>query len=471
MLPRTIFDKVWEDHVVVPETKDNPAVLYVDLHLVHEVTSPQAFEVLRKRGLRCRRPERVFATIDHSTPTLPPAADGSRPYASAANRSQVELLEENCRRNDIDLKGWGSPERGVIHVAAPESGRVVPGMTIVCGDSHAATHGAFGALAFGIGTTEVGHVLATQCLLQRRTHCMLISVENRLKPGVSAKDLILAIIAKTGVHGGAGYAIEYQGPGIDALSMEGRMTICNMSIEAGARTGMIAPDETTISWLRKKMNITSSAEFERRSEAWLELSSDAGAAYEKEVTIDGSSVAPMVTYGVNPGMAVAVDEPVPQCEDAEAREALAYMGIEAGKPILGMPVNTVFLGSCTNGRVTDLEEAAEVLKGRSVHPQLRMIVVPGSERTKRDAEARGLDKIFKAAGAEWREPGCSMCLAMNGDVAEPGEYVVSTTNRNFMGRQGPGARTILASPATAAAAAVEGCIADPRPLLEADHIV
>jgi 3-isopropylmalate/(R)-2-methylmalate dehydratase large subunit len=469
MEPRSLLDKIWDSHLVAPEAADHPAVLYIDLHLVHEVTSPQAFDVLHRRGLNCRRPEKIFATIDHSTPTGAPGPDGSRPYKSEANRRQVERLEENCREHGIELHGWDSPQRGVVHVAGPESGRVHPGMTIVCGDSHTATLGAFGALAFGIGTTEVGHVLASQCLLQRKPKRMAVNVSGKLAPGVSAKDLILAIIANIGVHGGVGHAIEYQGAAINDLSMEGRMTLCNMSIEAGARTGMVAPDKKTASWVRQRSPITSGQEFGRQAKAWLQLRSDADAPFDKELAIDASSIAPMVTWGLNPGMAVGIDQSVPADNDAEARKALDYMGIEAGKPLLGMPVTMVFIGSCTNGRLPDLERAAEILDGRKVAPGLRMLVVPGSEQTKRDAEARGLDKIFRKAGAEWREAGCSMCLAMNGDVAAPGELVVSTSNRNFKGRQGPGARTILASPATAAAAAVEGRIADPRAYLESSH--
>jgi 3-isopropylmalate/(R)-2-methylmalate dehydratase large subunit len=465
MAPRSLFDKLWDSHLVVPETADRPAVLYIDLHLIHEVTTPQAFAVLDERGLAVRRTDRIFATIDHSTPTLPPAADGARPYGSQANRLQVEELEKNCRAHDIELYGWGSPLRGVVHVAGPESGRVHPGMTIVCGDSHTATHGAFGALAFGIGTTEVGHVLASQCLLQRKPQGMAVTVNGKLAAGVSAKDMILAIIAEVGTHGGVGHIIEYRGEAVRALSMEGRMTLCNMSIEAGARAGMVAPDETTVAWLRQHMADMPEAEFARESAKWLQLRSDEGAKFAKEVTIDAGEIAPMVTWGTNPGTAIGIDQPVPTAKGDDDRQALDYMGVEAGKPLLGLPVSTVFIGSCTNGRLPDLQSAAAVLKGKTIQPGLRMLVVPGSEQTKSDAEALGLDKIFLAAGAEWREAGCSMCLAMNGDIAPPGEVVVSTSNRNFKGRQGPGARTILASPATAAAAAVKGCVADPRAVL------
>ena len=465
MAPRSLFDKVWENHQVVPETADHPAVLYIDLHLIHEVTTPQAFDVLRARGLAVRRTDRIFATIDHSTPTGAPGADGSRPYGSDANRHQVEEMEKNCQAYGIELYGWNSPMRGIVHVAGPESGRVHPGMTIVCGDSHTATHGAFGALAFGIGTTEVGHVLASQCLLQRRPKRMAVTIDGALAPGVSAKDMILAIIAKTGIHGGVGHVIEYRGEAVRALTMESRMTLCNMSIEAGARAGMVAPDDVTISWLRPHMSDMPEADFKRRAEAWLQLKGDDGAVFEKEVIIDAGAIAPMVTWGTNPGTAIGVDQPVPAADNDDDRQALEYMGIEAGKPLLGLPVKTVFIGSCTNGRLPDLEQVAAVLKGRSVHPGLRMLVVPGSEQTKRDAEAMGLDKIFMEAGAEWREAGCSMCLSMNGDIAPRGEVIVSTSNRNFVGRQGPGARTILASPATAAAAAVIGCVTDPRRLM------
>ena len=466
MPPRSLFDKVWDRHVVVPETDERPAVLHIDLHLLHEVTSPQAFNVLRARGLPCHAPERVFATIDHSTPTLPPGPDGIRPYGSVAARKQVETFEANCREFGIDLNGWGSRRRGVVHVAAPESGRVRPGMTIVCGDSHTATHGAFGSLAFGIGTTEVGHVLATQCLLQRKARSMAINVSGQLAPGVYAKDLILAIIAKIGVNGGVGRVIEYRGEGIRSLPMEGRMTVCNMSIEGGARAGMIAPDDTTIDWVRSRNADMGAAEFDALAEDWRRLAGDDGAVFDEEVEIDAGALAPMITYGTNPGMACAVDAPVPACNDADSRDALGYMGIESGRPMLAQPVSAVFIGSCTNGRLKDLEEAARIMEGRHVPEGVRVLVVPGCETTKAEAEAKGLDRIFLAAGAEWREPGCSMCLAMNGDVAAPGELVVSTSNRNFKGRQGPGARTVLASPATAAAAAVEGKVADPRPLME-----
>ncbi len=465
MAPQSLFDKVWENHQVVPETTDHPAVLYIDLHLIHEVTTPQAFGVLRGRGLPVHRTDRIFATIDHSTPTGAPGADGLRPYGSDANRLQVEEMEKNCREFGVELHGWDSPLRGVVHVAGPESGRVHPGMTIVCGDSHTATHGAFGALAFGIGTTEVGHVLASQCLLQRKPKRMAVTVNGALAPGVYAKDMILAIIAKTGIHGGVGHVIEYRGDAVRALSMESRMTLCNMSIEAGARAGMVAPDEVTISWLRDHMADVPEAEFEELTKSWLELKSDDDATFDKEVILDAGEISPMVTWGTNPGTAIGVDQPVPAADNDDDRQALAYMGIEAGKPLLGLPVKTVFVGSCTNGRLPDLKEVAAVLKGRTIHPGLRMLVVPGSVQTKLEAEAIGLDKIFLEAGAEWREAGCSMCLSMNGDIAPPGEIIVSTSNRNFVGRQGPGARTILASPATAAAAAIEGCVADPRTLM------
>jgi 3-isopropylmalate/(R)-2-methylmalate dehydratase large subunit len=465
MKARTLFEKIWDAHVVAAETADTPAILYVDLHLVHEVTSPQAFSELRQRGLPLRRPDRMLATLDHSTPTLPTNADGSRPYANAQAQAQVAQLEANCREFGVELHGWGSAHRGIVHVIGPELGATQPGMTIVCGDSHTSTHGAFGALAFGIGTTEVGHVMATQCLLQRKPKTMAIHVDGQLPRGVGAKDLILHIIGTVGIAGGTGHVLEYRGAAIEALTMDERMTVCNMSIEAGARAGLIAPDETTFAWLKGRPRTPQGAAWNAAVAAWRELRSDDEARYDREVHIDARAVQPTVTYGTHPGSAIAIDAPVPVASSTQDQRALDYMHSRAGQPMQGMSVDLVFVGSCTNGRLSDLREAARVLQGRHVAKGVRMLIVPGSETVRRDAEREGLHQIFLAAGAEWREPGCSMCIAMNGDLAQPGQLVVSTSNRNFEGRQGKGARTVLASPATAAASALAGRIADPRDYL------
>ena len=462
MTTRTLFEKIWDAHVVAPEGADTPAILYVDLHLVHEVTSPQAFDELRSRGLKLRRPDRTLATLDHSTPTLPANADGTRPYANAEAQAQVAQLEKNCGEFGVELHGWDSSQRGIVHVIGPELGATQPGMTIVCGDSHTSTHGAFGALAFGIGTTEVGHVMATQCLLQRKPKTLAIHVDGELPQGVGAKDLILHIIGTIGVDGGTGHVIEYRGAAIEKLSMEERMTVCNMSIEAGARAGLIAPDETTFAWLQGRPRTPQGEAWERAVAHWRTLRTDEGARYDREVRIDAGAVKPTVTYGTHPGMAIAMDAPVPDARNAMEQRALDYMQSRAGQPMRGTRVDVVFVGSCTNSRLSDLREAAQVLRGRRVASGVRMLVVPGSEAVRRDAEAEGLHEVFRAAGAEWRVPGCSMCIAMNGDLAQPGQLVVSTSNRNFEGRQGKGARTVLASPATAAASAVAGAIADPR---------
>jgi 3-isopropylmalate/(R)-2-methylmalate dehydratase large subunit len=467
--PRTLFEKVWDAHVVKAETADAPAVLYIDLHLVHEVTSPQAFALLAGRGLSLRRPDRTLATMDHSTPTTPRAADGRWVYADAQAEAQVKRLVENCRAFGVELHALGDTEQGIVHVIGPELGATQPGMTVVCGDSHTATHGAFGALAFGIGTSEVGHVLAAQCLLQRRPKTLRVHVEGRLAPGVSAKDLVLAIIAKLGVGGGTGHVAEYAGPAVRALSMDERMTLSNMSIEMGARAGMIAPDDTTYQYLSGRPKAPQGPAFEAAVDRWRALPTDAGARFDREVSIDAAALEPMITWGTNPAQAAPVTGAVPdpaQAPDAATRAslegALRYMGLRPGQPLLGQQVDVVFIGSCTNSRMPDLREAARVMKGRKV--RLRTLVVPGSAAVKRQAEAEGLDRIFKDAGAEWREPGCSMCIAMNGDRIERGQYCVSTSNRNFEGRQGAGGRTLLASPATAAAAAVTGAVADPRRL-------
>jgi 3-isopropylmalate/(R)-2-methylmalate dehydratase large subunit len=451
---RTLFEKVWEAHLVQQEVEDCPAVLYVDLHLIHEVTSPQAFAALAERGLKVRCPQRTFATLDHSTPT-----NAARAYVTPEAASQVATMEANCRTNGIALAGWDSEDRGIVHVMAPELGLTQPGMTVVCGDSHTATHGAFGALAFGIGTSEVGHVLATQCLLQRRPKTLRVTIDGELQHGVGAKDIALAVIATLGTGGGTGSVVEYAGEAIRALDMEGRMTVCNMSIELGARAGMIAPDETTIEWLRDRKHAPK--DFEAAAAKWRTLATDPGAKFDREISIDAAMIEPMATWGTTPDTGIAIDMNVP----AGNTRALDYMHFTAQQPITSADVDVVFIGSCTNGRLSDLRMAASVMQGRKVNARVRALVVPGSERVRREAEAEGLDKIFLAAGAEWRVPGCSMCIAMNGDIVLPGQLAVSTSNRNFEGRQGPGARTVLASPATAAASAIAGRIADPRPYL------
>ncbi len=465
MMAKSLFDKLWERHVVVPETGDSPAVLYIDLHLIHEVTSPQAFSVLEERGLAVRRPDRTKATLDHSTPTLKAGADGRLPYATAQAEKQVERLIANTKAHGIELFGIGDPRRGIVHVIGPELGLTQPGKTIVCGDSHTSTHGAFGALAFGIGTTEVGHVLATQCLLQRKPRSMRVTVEGELPPGSGAKDMALAIIAEIGADGGQGYALEFAGSAVRALSMEGRMTLCNMAIEAGARVGMVAPDETTFDWLKGRDRVP--ADWDAAVSDWRTLPSDEGARFDKEVVLNGSAVAPMITYGVSPDAAAPVTGNAPRAETAEARHAADYMKFAEGRPFTEQAVDRVFIGSCTNSRLSDLREAAAVMRGRTVASGVTALVVPGSEAVRRDAEAEGLHIIFLNAGAEWREPGCSMCIGMNGDIGQPGELVVSTSNRNFIGRQGKGVRTVLAGPATAAASAIAGHIADPRDYLDA----
>ena len=464
--PQTLFDKVWRRHEVSAESADCPAVLYIDLHLIHEVTSPQAFAVLRERGLTVRRPERTLATMDHSTPTLTAQVFGGTPIALEAARRQVRELEANCAESGVELLGLTHSQRGIVHVIGPELGLTQPGKTIVCGDSHTSTHGAVGALAFGIGTTEVGHVLATQCLLQRKPRTLAVNVSGELRAGVTAKDLILAIIGRLGVSGGTGHVIEYRGDTMRALDMEERMTVCNMSIEAGARAGMIGPDETTYRYLEGRPRAPQGEAWERALEAWRALPTDAGARFDREVDLDAAGVEPMITYGTNPGMVIPIGGAIPQRPgDAAFGQALAYMGLTPGEPIRDQPVNVVFLGSCTNARLSDLRAAARLLRGRRIAPGLRMLVVPGSQQVKRQAEAEGLDRVFIEAGAEWRESGCSMCLGMNGDVVGRGEYSVSTSNRNFEGRQGSGARTLLASPLTAAACAVRGRVTDPRELM------
>ena len=470
--PQTLFDKIWEAHVVT-QPPGSPAVLYIDLHLVHEVTSPQAFADLRKRGLKVRRPERTAATIDHAVPTRTTGgALGRLAFADDENRIQIRAIEENCRDFGIRLFNLEDDGQGIVHVIGPEQGLTQPGMTIVCGDSHTATHGALGALAFGIGTSEVEHVLATQCLLQRRPKTMEVRVDGQLNKGVTAKDIILALIGQIGVGGGTGCAIEYTGSAVRGLSMEERMTICNMTIEGGARTGMFAPDETTYQYLAGRPYAPKGAAWDAALAKWRQLPSDPGAKFDRTVVLDASKLEPVITFGTNPGMVIPISGRVPQPQDAAdasgrsaLEKALRYMDLTPGEPLAGHKVDVVFIGSCTNGRLHDLREAAAMLKGRKVAEGVRALVVPGSQRVKAQAEAEGLDQVFRAAGAEWREPGCSMCLGMNGDTVPAGQYAVSTSNRNFEGRQGPGSRTFLASPLTAAAAAITGQVTDPRRLL------
>ncbi len=462
---RTLFEKVWDDHVVRAETADTPAILYIDLHLIHEVTTPQAFALLRSLGLPVRRPDLTLGTMDHSTPTTPVRTLRDIEVVGEGAARQVAQMQENCREFGLELHGFDSEHRGIVHVIGPELGATQPGKTIVCGDSHTSTHGAFGALAFGIGTTEVGHVLATQCLLQRKPRTLLIDVRGRLARGVTAKDIILATIGRIGVGGGTGHVIEYRGETISALDMDARMTICNMSIEAGARAGMIAPDDVTIEYLHGRPRAPRDADWDAAVARWRALPSDADAGYDNSVQIDAATLAPMVTFGTNPGMVVPVTDPVPQAGGSGFRKALDYMRLEPGRPLSEARVDVVFIGSCTNSRLSDLEQAADLLRGRHIAEGVRMLVVPGSQQVKRQAEDRGLHEVFIAAGAEWRESGCSMCLGMNGDTVPSGQLAVSTSNRNFEGRQGKGARTILASPLTAAASALAGRVADPRPYL------
>jgi 3-isopropylmalate/(R)-2-methylmalate dehydratase large subunit len=462
--PRTLFDKLWDQHVVVPETTETPAVLAIDLHLVHEVTSAQAFTTLEERGLTVRHPGRTVATLDHSTPTTPRVA-GRLPLAEIAGTPaalQIERLERNAATHGIALHGFDSDRRGIVHVIGPELGLTQPGKTIVCGDSHTSTHGAYGALAFGIGSSEVAQVFATQCLLQRKPKSLAIEVAGRLAPGVSAKDLALAILVRLGTGGGSGHVVEYRGPAIERLSMEERMTLCNLTIEGGARAGMIAPDETTFADLRGKPHAPQGAEWERAVERWRELSSDPGAPFDARLALDASALEPMITWGTTPAQAIPIRGLVPEPRDGKAERALRYMGLRAGEPLLDHHVDVVFLGSCTNARLSDLRVAAELLRGRRVADCVRVLVVPGSEQVKRRAEEEGLAEIFREAGAEWREPGCSMCIAMNDDRLPTGQFAVSTSNRNYEGRQGPGGRTFLASPLTAAACALTGVVTDPR---------
>jgi 3-isopropylmalate/(R)-2-methylmalate dehydratase large subunit len=463
-MAKTLSQKVWDRHVV-RTAEGEPDLLYIDLHLVHEVTSPQAFDGLRLAGRTVRRPELTLATEDHNVPTDTLV----QPVADPISRKQLETLRANCAEFGVRLHPMGDPGQGIVHVIGPEQGITQPGMTIVCGDSHTSTHGAFGALAFGIGTSEVEHVLATQTLPQSRPGTMAVTVEGDLPEGVTAKDVVLAIIGRIGTGGGIGSIIEYRGSAIRALSMEGRMTVCNMSIEAGAKAGLIAPDETTFEYLQGRPHAPTGEAWDRAVEDWKTLLTDEGATFDKEVVIDATTLTPHVTWGTNPGQVASIDSPVPDPasfadpseRDAAAR-ALEYMGLTAGTPMREVKVDTVFIGSCTNSRIEDLRAAAKVAEGRTVAPGMRALVVPGSFKVKDQAEAEGLDEVFTAAGFEWREPGCSMCLAMNPDKLAPGERAASTSNRNFEGRQGPGGRTHLVSPAVAAATAIAGTFATPE---------
>ncbi|HMM96734.1 3-isopropylmalate dehydratase large subunit [Phycicoccus sp.] len=460
----TLAEKVWEQHVV-RRGDGEPDLLYIDLHLLHEVTSPQAFDGLRLAGRPVRRPDLTLATEDHNVPTTP------GPITDPVSRTQVETLRRNCEEFGVTIYPMGDAEQGIVHVVGPQLGLTQPGMTIVCGDSHTSTHGAFGALAFGIGTSEVEHVLATQTLPLKPFRTMAVTVEGELPAGVTAKDVVLAVIARIGTGGGQGHVIEYRGSAIRALSMEARMTVCNMSIEAGARAGMIAPDETTFEYLRGRGHAPTGADWDAAVEAWRELRSDDDAEFDTEVVLDAASLTPFVTWGTNPGQGNPLGEAVPDPETlgddndkVAARRALEYMGLTAGTPLREIHVDTVFVGSCTNGRIEDLRAAAEVIKGRTVADGVRMLVVPGSARVRLQAESEGLDAVFTAAGAEWRLPGCSMCLGMNPDQLAPGERSASTSNRNFEGRQGKGGRTHLVSPLVAAATAVRGTLSSPADL-------
>jgi 3-isopropylmalate/(R)-2-methylmalate dehydratase large subunit len=465
---KTMFQKIWERHEVVPETADTPAVLYIDLHLVHEVTTPQAFTMLRELGLGVRRPELTLATMDHSTPTRSAQVFGGAPITVESAARQIAELERNCAQFGVELFNLRHDLRGIVHIVGPELGLTQPGKTVVCGDSHTSTHGAFGALAFGIGTTEVAHVLATQCLLQRRPKTFAVNITGRLRHGVTAKDLILSLIGRIGVDGGTGHVFEYRGTAVGALTMEERMTVCNMSIEAGARAGMIAPDDTTFQYLATRPRAPKGQQWEQALRAWRALPSDTGASFDREITLNGSAIEPMITFGTHPGMVIPISAAIPtHADDPLYRKALDYMGFEAGAPIRDQAINVVFIGSCTNGRLSDLRGAAALLRGRKVAKGVQLLVVPGSQQVKRAAEAEGLDRVFIDAGGDWRESGCSMCIGMNGDNVGAGQVSVSTSNRNFEGRQGPGARTLLASPLTAAASAVRGRVTDPRELLGA----
>ena len=461
---RTLYDKIWDSHVVV-EGNETPSILYIDLHLIHEVTSPQAFTGIRNRGLNVRRPDLTLATADHVTPTI------SRNIADAGELAvkQLRSLEQSCADFGVRLYTIGDSRRGIVHVIGPELGLTQPGLTLVCGDSHTSTHGAFGTLAFGIGTTEVEHVLASQCLLESKVGNFKVDFQGQLQPGVTSKDMILGLISKIGIGGGTGHVIEYTGSAIRSLGMEARMTICNMSIEGGARAGLVAPDDTTYEYMSGREFAPKGDDWDRALEKWRQLPSDPEAFYDKTVTINTSALEPMISFGTNPSMCAPIREAIPSpanlanpVERDQLEAALKYMGLVAGEPLIGQKVDVVFIGSCTNSRISDMREAANILKGRKVSEGVRVLIVPGSEQVRAEAESEGLDRIFEEAGAQWRQPGCSMCLAMNGDQLRPGERSVSTSNRNFEGRQGQGGRTMLASPLTAAASAVAGKVADPR---------
>jgi len=452
-MKKTLFEKIWERHVV-RSIEQGPDVFYIDRHFIHEVTSPQAFAGLDRRGIQVRRPDRVTATADHNVPTL----DQHLPITEPLSRKQVEALEVNCRNHGIELYGLNHPRQGIVHVIGPELGITQPGMTIVCGDSHTSTHGAFGAIAFGIGTSEVEMVLATQCLLQNKPKTMRIRVEGTCDPEVTAKDIVLYIISRLGTGGGAGYFVEYAGTAIEALSMEGRMTICNMSIEMGARGGMIAPDQTTFDYIQGRPFAPQGAAFGKAVAEWSGLPSDEGAVYDKEVLFRAEDIRPMVTFGTNPGMGIPIDQVIPSDSDPSFAKALQYMDFQAGDALLGKKISHVFIGSCTNGRIEDLRAVAEVVKGKQRAAHVTALIVPGSKQVEDQARAEGIDRILQKAGFDLRQPGCSACLGMNEDKIPAGAYCVSTSNRNFEGRQGPGARTILASPRTAALAAIHGVI-------------
>ena len=458
----TLYEKVWRQHLVCTESEDTPAILYIDTHLIHEVTSPQAFQMLKNKGLKLRCPERTFATSDHSTPTSKPDIDGQYVYAGEQEKKQVEQLEVNCEDFGITIFPLGDNKQGIVHVIGPERGITQPGETIVCGDSHTSTHGAFGALAFGIGTSEVGYTFATQCIPQRKAKTFGIEIEGSLSKGVCAKDVILAIIQKIGIGGATGHVIEYYGSTVRNMSMDERMTVCNMSIEAGARAGMIAPDETTFEYLKGREYAPKGDQWDKAVESWSQLYTDQGASFDQQIKIDASTITPMITYGTNPQMGIKIGEIIPVKNE---QKALDYMGFTENENLVGKSVDVVFIGSCTNSRISDLRDAATIFSSNKVAKNVRALIVPGSHEIKEQAEQEGLAKIFMDAGAEWREPGCSMCLGMNGDIIRPKQICVSTSNRNFEGRQGKGGRTLLASPMTAAAAAITGVITDPRELL------
>ncbi|MBW0177245.1 3-isopropylmalate dehydratase large subunit [Sediminibacterium sp.] len=466
-MAKTLFEKIWDKHVV-KQIDGGPSVLYIDKHFIHEVTSPQAFKGIEKRGLSVFRPDQVVATADHNVPTL----NQHLPIKDELSRLQVQQLIENCKKHNIELYGLGHPFQGIVHVIGPELGITQPGMTIVCGDSHTSTHGAFGAIAFGIGTSEVEMVFASQCLMQSNPKLMRINIEGELNKGVVSKDIILYIISKISASGATGYFVEYAGSAIRSLSMEARMTICNMSIEMGARGGMIAPDEITFSYIKGRQFAPSGEQWEKKIADWKELYSDAEAKFNEEIHINASAIEPMITYGTNPGLGIAINGLVPVAESIpdegernNIMKALQYMGLESGKSLLGMPVQHVFIGSCTNSRIEDLRMVASLIKGRKKHDQVQVMIVPGSQQVSKQVQAEGLDKVFREAGFEIRQAGCSACLGMNEDKIPAGEYCISTSNRNFEGRQGAGARTLLASPLTAAAAAITGVVTDVRELI------